>query len=371
MKITSLELHPVSVARSYATRIAREGGGAKDWVAGSRFLFLEAVTDSGRTGWGEISDVPDAEYPDLNELREQLSTLLIGRDPFDLQQLHTDFREVFPFSADREFPRLVSAGADMLCYDLQSQEAGVPIYKLLGGKHRSRVHISWVAFIREDLDLLREEIREKTENGFTAFKLKVGANIDLDDERLAVLRETAGPNANIKIDPNGGWTLDEARRNIPRLAKHGLSGVETPVAFRDPAELAVLRGEVDVPLIEHVMTAEDAIRYIRHESLDYFNIATTGCGGIRPALNIAEMAQTAGVGILLGSTVEMGPGTLAQLHLAAAIRDLTLPSDLVGPAMFTDDVLITPLQYESGYLQVPDKPGLGAEIDRQKIIGCS
>ncbi len=369
--ISAIKLHPVSVSRAYSTQIAQEGGGARDRVAKSRFIFVEATTDSGLTGWGEISDVPSNEYPNLDELREALSRLLIGWNPFDLQRLHAALREVWPFSVDNEFPRLVSAGCDMLCYDLQAQAARVPIYQLLGGKHRNRVHVSWVAFIREDLDLLREEIREKTAAGFNAFKLKVGVDIDLDDERLAVLRETAGPNANIKIDPNGGWDLDDALKHIPRLAKHNLSGVETPVAFRDPRDLATLRRQVNVPLIEHVMTAADAIEYIRHESLDWFNIATTGCGGIWPARNIAEMAQSAGIGILLGSTVEMGPGTLAQLHLAASIRDLTLPSDLIGPAMYADDVLETPLAYESSCLRVPESLGMGGKIDGAKLRGFS
>ena len=367
MQIIELDLHPVAVPRAYATQIAQEGGGARQQVEKSQFLFVEATTDSGLTGWGGISDVPVSESPDIDTLKEQLSRLLIGRDPFDLQQLHADLRDAFPFSAELEFPRLVSAGADMLCYDLQAQAAGVPVFKLLGGSHRRHVHVSWVAFIRDDLDLLREEIREKTAAGFDAFKLKVGVDIDLDDERLAVMREAAGPQANIKIDPNGGWTLDEALVNIPRLARHNISGVETPVAFRDSKELAVLRKQVDVPLIEHVMTADDAIRYIRDESLDWFNIATTGCGGIWPARNIAEMAQAAGVGLLLGSTVEMGPGTLAQLHLAAAIHDLTLPSDLIGPAMYADDVLETPLCYQSSRLAVPETIGIGGQLDRDKL----
>lgn len=367
MKITNLTLHPVAVPRAYATQIAQEGGGARQQVEKSRFIFIEATTDNGLTGWGEISDVPTAEYPNLQQLQEDLSRLLVNRDPFDLQQLHADLRAAWPFTTEHEFPRLVSAGADMLCYDLQGQAAGVPIFKLLGGGHRQRVHVSWVAFIRDDLELLREEIREKSAAGFNAFKLKVGVDIDLDDERLAVMREAAGPQANIKIDPNGGWSLDDALVNIPRLAKHNISGVETPVAFRDSKELAVLRKQVDVPLIEHVMTAEDAIRYIRDESLDWFNIATTGCGGIWPARNVAEMAQSAGVGLLLGSTVEMGPGTLAQLHLAASIRDLTLPSDLIGPAMYADDVLESPLIYADSKLEVTCNAGLGVTIDRRKL----
>ena len=66
-------------------------------------------------------------------------------------------------------------------------------------------HVSWVAFIRDDLDLLREEIAEKCAEGFTAFKLKVGVDIELDEQRLEVMRRAAGPGASIKIDPNGGW----------------------------------------------------------------------------------------------------------------------------------------------------------------------
>ncbi len=79
------------------------------------------------------------------------------------------------------------------------------------------------------------------------------------------------------------------------------------------------------------------------------------------------MAQTAGVGILLGSTVELGLGTLAQLHLAASIDDLTLPSDLVGPALYTDDGLASPLVYRKGRLDIPQLPGLGGTVQRAQL----
>ncbi len=367
MKITEIQLYPVGVPRAYATQIASEGGGARDRVERSPFIFVEAKTDSGLTGWGEISDIEPPEFPDVDSLQENLSQFIVGRDPFDLQSLHADFKSTFPEAEGESLQRLTAAGLDMLCYDLQSQSASVPIYKLLGGAHRERVHVSWVAFIREDLGLLRDEIREKVAAGFTAFKLKVGVDIELDEARLAVLRETAGSDANIKIDPNGGWNRDEAVANIRRLAKYNISGVETPVAGRAPDDLATVRKQVDVPILEHVNTTEDALEYLRHDSLDYFNIATVGCGGIWPARVVAELAQSAGVGILLGSTVEMGPGTLGQLHLAASIRDLTLPSDLIGPAMYADDVLMAPLQYDAGYLHVPHTVGRGGEIDRAKL----
>jgi len=370
MKITTVDLFPYSVDRRYATQIAQEGGGAREMVAASPFLFVRAETDSGLTGWGEISDIEPDEVPETTAWEERVRDALVDRDPWQLEQLHQDWLTMFAEDDESSLNRLTRAGLDMLCHDLASQEAGVPVCQLLGGRWRSRVHISWVAFIRDDLQLLREEIAEKTAEGFTAFKLKVGVDIDLDEQRLAVMREAAGPAANIKIDPNGGWDRDEAVRHITRLARFELAGVETPVAGRGAADIASVRHAIDVPLIEHVSTPTDALEYIRHDALDYFNIATTGCGGIQPARRIAAIAETAGVGLLLGSTVEMGPGTLAQLQLAASIHGLTLPSDLVGPGLYADDILATPLGYQDGHLAVPDTTGFGSDIDQACLAGA-
>ncbi|MEO1996413.1 MAG: hypothetical protein ABGZ17_14180, partial [Planctomycetaceae bacterium] len=202
MAITDVCLHSVSVSRSYATQIAQEGGGARSRVDRSPFVFIEAQTSDGLTGWGEISDVPPAELPCLDGLRAELRSVLVGTDPFDMQHVHGRLSELYPFAGDTEWPRLVSAGVDMLCYDLQGRRMGLPVFKLLGGAHRASVPVSWVAFIRDDLQLLKQEIEEKVARGFWAFKLKVGVDLELDDARLEVMRRAAGPQANIKIDPN-------------------------------------------------------------------------------------------------------------------------------------------------------------------------
>ncbi|HCD00109.1 MAG TPA: hypothetical protein DER64_06230, partial [Planctomycetaceae bacterium] len=365
VKIIDVELTPFNVRRRYATQIAQEGGGAREVVEASPFLFIRATTDTGHIGWGEISDIEPDEVPEVDTWREKVAAALVDRNPVDIARHHADWAETFPDPpgiGGSSLNRLTRAGLDMVCYDLVSHATSTPVCRLLGGEWRDRIHISWVAFIRDDLQLLREEIAEKCAEGFTAFKLKVGVDIDLDEQRLAVMRDTAGPEASIKIDPNGGWDQDQAVTNIGRLARFDLDGVETPVGGRDPAEIAAVRREVDVRLIEHVSTPVDALEYIRHESLDVFNIATTGCGGIFQARQIAQMAETAGVGLLLGSTVEMGPGTLAQVQLAASIRGLTLASDLVGPGLYAEDVLTEPPTYVDGCLEVPRTIGFGAGI---------
>jgi L-alanine-DL-glutamate epimerase-like enolase superfamily enzyme len=367
MKIASLKLHPAAAERQYGTVIAQEGGLAKRTVAESHFLFVEATTDDGLTGWGEISDIELEEIPqDTGEYSELLAAFMKGRSPFDVQRMHHDFRQHFDLS-NGSLARYTACALDMAMYDLQGKRLGRPIYDLLGGAVRREVTISWVAYIREELDLLREEIRQRVSEGFRAFKLKVGLDIELDEARLAVLRETAGKEASLKIDANAGWSVSEAPKNIRRLAKFRLAGVETPVPRENPADIAAVRKQVDTPILEHVNDAAYGLALVKAEAVDVFNVATTGAGGIWPARQIVSLAEAAGIGVLLGSTVEQGPGTLAQLHLAAITPNLTLPSDLIGPGMYKQDVLREPLHYRDGKLAIPTSPGLGGEIDRAKL----
>jgi muconate cycloisomerase len=367
MKITSLRLHPVAVARQYATVIAKEGGNAKQAVAKSYFYFVEARTDSGLIGWGEISDIESGDLPqDHIDYGQLLAAFMRGRDPFAVQQMHRDFTEHFLVD-ESSLAKYSRCALDMAMYDLQGKATRQPIYNLLGGKVRNEVVISWVAYIREELDLLRAEMREKVAQGFRAFKLKVGVDIDLDEERVALAREIGGKDASIKVDANAGWSVADAPRNIRRLNRYRLAGVETPVPREDPADIAAVRKQVDVPILEHVSSLEYGLALAKAEAVDVFNVATTGAGGIWPARQIVSLAEAAGIGVLLGSTVELGPGTLAQLHLAAITPNLTLPSDLIGPGMYTKHVLVEPLEYEQGKLRVPSGNGLGGEVDTKQF----
>ena len=120
--------------------------------------------------------------------------------------------------------------------------------------------------------------------------------------------------------------------------------------------------QVDVPILEHVSDLDYGLALIKAGAVDFFNVATTGAGGIWPARRIVTLAEAAGIGVLLGSTVEMGPGTAAQLHLAATVPNLTLPSDLVGPGLYKRDVLKSPFRYREGKLDVPRGAGLGIDV---------
>jgi muconate cycloisomerase len=258
---------------------------------------------------------------------------------------------------------------------------------LLGGRYRTHLPVSWVAYVRHS-SVAPEGIEQKVAEGFRAFKLKVGSDIVIDCENVAAIRKIAGPEAYIKVDPSGTWNEEQAIENIRKMAEAGIDAVETPVdaASRDIAKnrpevvndnpgeaalaLARVRRAVPVKIIEHVGDYADvfATALVRHRAVDIFNVIPSQTGSLSRARRLTEIAEAAGLKILLGSTVEMGIGTAAALHLGVASNAVTAPSDLIGPGHLEADVITPVFTYEAGgQLRVPEGPGLGVVLDEAQM----
>jgi muconate cycloisomerase len=354
------------VSRQYGTLTSggQEGRQNPDAVPVdlSYFYILEVETDAGIVGIGEISDIDpkmrlsDGSPMELEGLTAKLRAALLGKDPTNLERIT---REI-------DFGGLTDCAIDSACYDIIGKISGLSATALAGGRYRESVWVSWVAYIREP-EAMAPEIEEKLEQGFTAFKFKVGRDIDLDEQRIKLFREIGGPDLNLKLDANAAWDVDEAVAFIRRLEKFDLAGVETPIDKTNVTGMAQVRKAVDTPILEHVSTPEYALELVRHEAADVFNVATVGCGGIYRAKKVIALAEATGLQVLLGSTVELGVGTAAQLALAASSARVDWPSDLIGPLMYTDDVLIEPWEWEDGCLRVPTGAGLGVTLDPEKL----
>ena len=269
----------------------------------------------------------------------------------------------------------------MALLDLAAKLWKVPAHTLLGGAQRQRLPISWVAYIR-GADLLATEISEKVEAGFSAFKLKVGGDPAQDLERVRLLRRLAGPRAYIKLDASGQWTEDEAGERIDQLAAAGADAIETPIQAvsrtiaknhpdrvnRDPgaavAALARVRRDSPLPIIEHVADFADsfALALLHQQAVDVFNVVPAQAGSIHRAHRLLQLAETGGIDALLGSTVELGPGTAAALHLGLATKAVNKASDLVGPGLLTGDIVTPRLTYATGHLEAAPGPGLGLSL---------
>jgi L-alanine-DL-glutamate epimerase-like enolase superfamily enzyme len=367
MKIADVLVYPlVRVCRRYPTVISQQirPDGIVP-VEESSFVLFEVVAENGLRGIGEVSDIEEGALPDLPALAEELRRALIGRNAYDvatiLEGLAARTEESRTLTT-----RLYHCAVDMALYDLQGKAAGMPVYRLLGGRRREAIPISAVVYIR-DARLVAEEVRERLDQGFRHFKLKVGLGIDHDEASLAALREAAGPEASIKIDPNGAWSVEEAIRCLRRLERYNITGVETPIPARDIEGKLALKRETCVPILEHVSDPQFALECARTGAVDVFNVSLCGCGGIFLAGKVAAVAEAAGIPCLLGSTLELWPGTAAQAHFGVSLPNLSYPSDLVGPLMYQSDVVRQPWRYHEGEVRVAERPGLGVELDYERL----
>ena len=385
MHISEVRIRAVSIPRIYDTRVAEAGGHAQAKTQ-SLYYVLELISDTGPVGLGEISDIESSwNTPTPDTLCECLSSLK-GMDPLNRQETWKAATLALPQNLHPELHSLLSAAIDTALLDLVGQHYNAPLHVLLGGAHRTRVEVSWVAFIRA-VEEIEEEISSKVAEGFTAFKLKVGDEPHLDRERVRICRRIAGPEAYIKVDASGQWEEEEAVEQISALAAVGANAVETPLraaaralakdapeTVNERAEsvaeaLARVRRRVPIELIEHVSDFEErfALALIARRAVDVFNVVPVQAGRLQRAQRLLNLAESGGLRALIGSTVELGIGTAAATHLAAACACVSVASDLVGPGLLKGDVVAPTLSYDRGYIQPPRGPGLGVQLDEERM----
>lgn len=386
MVICDVNIHRVAVPRIYTTKVAPAGGHG-DGKAGSEYVLIEMMADEGAVGLGEISDI-EPEWGDVSwdAIGDLIAGAVLGRSVNRRTDALDAVRSSLPRSLHRELGTAIPAAVEAALIDVAARTYSVPVYELLGGAYRSRVAVSWVAYIR-GTDELESEIREKVKEGFTAFKLKVGEDHALDLERVKLTRALAGPGTHIRLDASGEWEEAEAVDAIRELASVGAASVETPIRaaartiakntpeqVSDHAEdvaaaLARVKAAVSIPIIEHVADFDDrfALSLAAQQAVDVFNVVPCQAGGPSRALRLINVAEAAGFDVLLGSTVELSPGTAMSLHVGVAGKGVTVASDLVGPGLLEGDVCAEPLTYTNGGLEVTHVRGLGLELDEDKL----
>ena len=191
------------------------------------------------------------------------------------------------------------------------------------------------------------EARLAASAGMTCVKVKVGAGDDLG--RVAEVRNVLGPAGRIRVDANGAWDLETARAALTALARYDLELAEQPVASLE--DLARLRRLVDVPLAadEAVRTRADAARLDRLGAADALVVKVQPVGGVRAALEIAEAA---GVPVIVSSLLETSVGLAAGLALAAALPELPWACGLATADVLAGDVTTDPIVPRDGVVQV-------------------
>ena len=174
------------------------------------------------------------------------------------------------------------------------------------------------------------------------------------------------------MDANGGWTRDAAQRAIEEMRASGIYFAEQPVPPEDVLDMAWLRERIHVPLVadESIYTLQDAKTLAHLGAASAFSIYVGKAGGIGPAREIVRFAETQNIPCTIGSNLELGVGSAAMVHLGLACGGIVpekFPCDIIGPFFYEDDIVQEPLSIVPGSARANSRPGLGVELDEEKI----
>ncbi len=251
---------------------------------------------------------------------------------------------------------------DTALWDLRGRAEGRSVAELLGGTQRRHISVTEQIFIR-DWPTAEAELDDILSRGTRRLKVKIGVNPQADLEAIRRVRAFVGPDVEIRVDVNHAYTLAEGEPLYRALADLGVLALEEPLRLRDWPRLRTLRQRVGLPVIldESVLSLEDLQAAIAQEAVDILNIKLTRVGGISQALRYAEECRQHGVQVALGCTEDLGVGTAAIVHLAAALPEVHSTEGL-GSIRLGFDLISEPWNVQDGTLAVPQGPGLGVTL---------
>ncbi len=321
-------------------------------------LFVKIITDEGITGYGEAAPLPFVTGDDLDTVYAigmKMRKALLGQDPVGIAGIHRTMDQMYHGNG------AIKCAIDLACYDIAAKAANMPLYRFLGADC-NKVH-SDVTIGMDTPEQMAKEAKEWVSEGFSILKVKLGENIDLDYQRMKAIRDAVGDDVALRIDANQGWSVKDSITIIPQLETLGVGIIEQPVAEWDYEGLKEIKNRVNLPIAadESCHSPMDAAKLAGMRAVDYINIKLMKCGGIYPALKINAVAESFGIGCMIGCMGESSLANMAGMHLAAALDNIK-EVDLDSVYILKNPKVTGGFTHEGGQVILPDTPGIGVEI---------
>jgi len=360
MKIQEIEMIPVRIPFKKLFRTSHSARTHQESV------IVKVHTDERIVGIGNVDPSPGYSAESVSEIKKVLENHLIhvvvGRDPFTISMIVD--------SMDKAISGYYHSKAliEMALYDIVGKALNVPIYTLFGGPRIDKIPvIGWIKIgsVEENV----EEAKDWVSQGFTTLKVKIGEGIQEDIDRVAAIRAALGDKIDIRIDANEAYSLEEAISLLRGLEKYRIAYCEQPIARSNLDGFYKIREVVDIPITsdEGILTPQDIINVVNKRATDFIRVKVMKNGGIYKTMSMINLAEAFGIRCIIGHGFSMTINALSEIHVATASKNIFYPSDIVGPLKMKDDVVTERLQIKDGCIAIPQKAGLGATIDDEKL----
>ena len=238
---------------------------------------------------------------------------------------------------------------------------------LIGGRS-----ISWAGL---GLDLGPETIRDRAgqlrRDGFHTFKIKIGQKDRKQDvARVGAVREAVGAEATVRVDGNAAYSFTAAREMLTELSRFHIADAEQPLARGDLKSLAELRRTVGIPIAaqESVSSPEDALAVLEEQAADLLKIKLTHIGGFQRGSQVAAIVGAKGLPVVIGQGSACTPIlSAAEMHLHASLKNAQPGGEMTGFLRLGEQDVFSPLQVARGKVFLPSQPGLGIEVNKEKL----
>jgi galactonate dehydratase len=349
------------------------------WVGTRNQLLVKVETDEGVYGWGE-SGLSGREKAVMGAL-EHYAQFLVGRDPMRPGALWQEMYRSQYFEGGRVLTAAISA-IDIALHDIRGKALGVPVYQLLGGKHRDRVP-TFATTSAEPGPAMIDQGKLLMEKGWTCFRLSCadhGAktvyepreSIAVTARWLVAAREALGETVTLGVDYHHRLSVAEAASFCQKMPSGTLDFLEEPIRDETPEAYEALRRLVDVPFAigEEFSSKWQFLPYIERGIHQFNRVDICNVGGFTEAMKIAGWSEAHYVDLMPHNP--LGPvWTAASVHMAAAVSNFawlecrSTPTEALG----FDDREFFPVQLELDGAEyvVPDGPGLGVEVDEARV----
>jgi len=330
-------------------------------------IFIRIHTDAGYYGVGECSAFPmivGETQATCFEMAKDFAALWKNKAAENIEER---MNELHAFTA---FNATIKSAFDMALYDLAAKRADQPLYQFLGGKKKD-IETDLTIGIDTPENMASRAIQFK-EDGVRIIKIKLGKNGKEDVERVKMIRQAVGEDILLRVDANQGWDFDTALDALTAMDPYNVQFCEQPMRHWDDHKLPLLRKQSPVKIMadESVFDHHDAARLIREHACDYINIKFAKSGGIREAIEIDSCAKQHNIPCMMGGMLESRVALTAFAHFALAHENIIfhdMDTCLLG---HKTDPVTGGVQYRGYFLEIPETPGLGADVDEAFLQQC-
>jgi muconate cycloisomerase len=355
-----------------------------DSPIGSGYVVTRARLADDTVGWGEAQVIKtwggddSSRYGETPQgtvalIRDYLVPALKGVDVRSFEAVHAAMNRTI-----RGYP-YAKAAVEVAVMDAVARGLGIPVYQLLGGRFRDKVALAHSIGLME-IEEAVAEAEQVVDEGITTLKIKIGVDVERDVAMVRAVRRAIGDRPRIRVDANQGYrTWRDAVSAIRRMSEFDISYAEQPVDGVDA--MAEVSARCDVPIMadESAWTARDVTKIAAKGAAQYLSVYYTKPGGLWNAKRLLTVAGAFAMQCDINGSAEMGIGNAANLQLAASAPEITLAGTIpvtstkevvrtkIAGRKYMDDIIKTPFEYRDGCLVVPESPGLGIEVDEDKV----